>query len=323
MEYADNDRRLRVEYPGAMYHVTSRGVVRSPIYRCDGDRIAFFERCEKTVDRFGWLVFAAMQMTNHFHMVFQTPEANLCDGAQYLLGGYATKFNRSHGRTGHVFEGRYRAKLIESDEYLWTVSRYAHLNATAIVNNPAEWPWSSYPGYCNPSLRLPWVCYDRVLQLWQGEFGSAPKAYCQFVERGLVDPKQARLPEMIDNWIIGSPEFAERIRTLISPRSNEPNVLRARNRPLLSMDEMLRAVCESYRLKPEVLAKPSSRHPARAVLAILAQRYSIATLDQIAGCLGLAGRDSVHKIIQRHSAKDLNGFAEALKVVEKCLRGPQ
>jgi putative transposase len=133
MNFAGNDRRLRVQYANAIYHSMSRGVQRSNIFLDQDDRMAFFFRCEQTVKRFGWRVYSAVQMTNHFHLLFQTPEPNLCRGAQYLLGPYAQSFNRRHRRSGHVFEGRYRCRVVENESYLWGVSRYDHLNPVPVL----------------------------------------------------------------------------------------------------------------------------------------------------------------------------------------------
>ena len=156
MEVNDNDRRLRVQYPGALYHLTTRGVRRSDIFLDDEDRQSFFDLAERTVHKYGWLIYAITLMSNHPHLYFRTPQPNLSRGAQYLLGNYACQFNRRHGRSGHVLEGRFRCKVIEDTTYSWTVSRYVHLNCTPVlVAHPADWPWSSYPGYCDARRRLP------------------------------------------------------------------------------------------------------------------------------------------------------------------------
>ena len=115
----DFSRRHRVQYPGALYHVTSRGVDRQIIYRDDLDRQEFFRLMERTVDRFAWEVYAITLMSNHFHLYFRTPKPNLSRGAQYLLGNYASAFNRRHQRDGHLLQGRFRCQVIESERYAW------------------------------------------------------------------------------------------------------------------------------------------------------------------------------------------------------------
>jgi hypothetical protein len=176
---------------------------------------------------------------------------------------------RRHRRSGHVFEGRYRCRVVENESYLWGVSRYDHLNPVPVlVEHPAQWPWSSYPGYRDQSLHLPWVAYDDLLEAWSGSFGAGKESYCDFVEQGLKQPSQVCLPELVDGWITGSDSFAKRIRKLVSPKSREPNVLRARNRPDLRIDDVFEAVCAEFRIPVTLLPQKSCRHPARSIAAI-------------------------------------------------------
>lgn len=316
MGHADNDQRLRVQYAGAIYHVMSRGVQRSDIFLNEDDRLDFFDRCARTVARFSWQIFSAVQMTNHFHLLFRTPFPNLCRGAQYLLGPFSQAFNRRHGRSGHVLEARYRCRVVEDESYLWGVSRYDHLNPVPVlVDHPASWKWSSYPGYCDKSLRIPWVCYDHLLAAWQSSFGSAN--YCQYVEEGLNSPPTK--PALIDDWIIGSEKFAQRIRRIVSPESSEPNVLRTRAQPALSLDEIASAVCAEFNLAADALATSSSRHPARQLVALLASQHSTALLREIAGTLGLKNRDSVHKKIQSALNNNSDDFKKQLASIEARL----
>lgn len=316
MGNADNDRRLRAQYPNAIYHMMSRGVQRSGIFLDEDDRLAFFDRCALTVAKFGWRVYSVVQMTNHFHLLFRTPSPNLCRGAQYLLGPYAQGFNRRHGRSGHVFESRYRCRIIENEDYLWTVSRYDHLNPVpALVKHPASWKWSSYPGYHDESLRIPWVCYDEMLTSWRAGFGA--DSYCEYVEKGLTTTPQ--LPKLIDGWIMGSESFAQRIRQLVSPDSHEPNVIRTRAQPPLVLDEIVAAVTAEFDLTTDELSRKSSRHPARQLVALLASQRSTALLRDIAKTLGLANRDSVHKKIRSALRDDSTEFRNRLAAIETRL----
>ncbi len=322
MQFLDADRRLRVQYKNAIYHLSSRGVLRTSVFRDDDDRVRFFDRCRETVDRFGWRVYSAVQMTNHFHLTFKTPEPNLCQGAQYLLGPYARQFNRVHARSGHVFEGRYRCRVIENESYLWSVLRYNFLNPVpVIVDHPAAWPWSSYPGLRDVRARLPWVCYDELLEAWAAEFGSS-QSFCEFVEKQLLSPTED-YPDLIDGWIIGSSAFAKRIRKLISPNSNEPNVRRARSRPFLTLDAVVQEVAQEFGIEPAQLGKKASRHPARRMVAVLAKQMTTATLEDIAKILGLAGRDSVPKLANPEPIMKSSQQAKQLDAIMKRLNAPQ
>lgn len=164
-------RKLRIEYPGAVYHVMSRGDRREVIFRDDTDREVFLrtlgEACEKT----GWQAHAYCLMGNHFHLVVETPQANLVAGMKWLLGTYTGRFNRRHKLSGHLFGGRYKALVVDaaSRGYLRTACEYVHLNPVrAKLLEPArrlrDYPWSSYPAYLErPGRRPVWLRVDRVL----------------------------------------------------------------------------------------------------------------------------------------------------------------
>ncbi|MDP6444264.1 MAG: transposase, partial [Pirellulaceae bacterium] len=279
--------------------MTSRGVGRGDVFLDDNDRTGFFDRCEKMVERFGWLVYAITLMTNHFHIFFRTPQANLSRGAQYLLSHYASRFNRRHKRSGHLFEGRFRCQVIEDDSYAWTVSRYVHLNPVPhLAAHPADWSWGSYAGYCDPDQRLPWVRYDDLLSAWEGDFGASAAAYRQYVEAGLDERRVSPFGQAIDGWILGGESFANRIRRLISPQNNEPTVRNAR-RILLPLDAIIDAACTEFNAPRRILQQKGRRHPVRSAIAHLARELSSASLEQIANSLGLARRDSVPSLARR------------------------
>ena len=136
-------RRLRLQYPDAIYHVMARGNGRQNIVRDDVDRERLVEQLGKAVVRCGWRVYAFVIMSNHLHVVLKTPQPNLSRGMQSFLSGYANGWSRRHRFSGHVFQGRYRTELVEDETYLWTVTRYVHLNPVRarIIDGPAAWAW--------------------------------------------------------------------------------------------------------------------------------------------------------------------------------------
>ena len=121
-------RRLRIELPGGLYHVTNRGVDRMDIVRNDDDRREWFRLLNRVATRCGWRVFAHVLMTNHFHLFLKLHEPNLSSGLHDLQSGYATLFKTNHERTGPVFQGRFHAVLVKSEDHAWSQSRYIHLN---------------------------------------------------------------------------------------------------------------------------------------------------------------------------------------------------
>jgi REP element-mobilizing transposase RayT len=164
-------RQLRLEYPGAIYHILNRGDRREAIFRDDVDYQLFLSTLDETCVKADWLVHAYCLMGNHFHLVLETPRGNLVSGMKWFLGTYTLRFSRRHGVSGHLFSGRYKALLVDPGlpDYLRTVCEYVHLNpARAQLLRPSEplqaYRWSSYPAYLDQSRRRPaWLQVERVL----------------------------------------------------------------------------------------------------------------------------------------------------------------
>src|SRR5258708_27167287 len=136
-------RPLRIEYSGALYHLTSRGNAQEDIFRDDADREAFLAVLAAVVERFEWRLYAYCLMDNHYHLMVETPKANLSLGMRHLNGVYTQRFNRRHGRTGHVFQGRFKAIVVDRQSYLLELSRYVVLNPlrARMVKDPARYRW--------------------------------------------------------------------------------------------------------------------------------------------------------------------------------------
>jgi len=157
-------RPLRIAFPGALFHVLARGNAREDIYRAKADYALFLEILGQTTDRYGWICHAYCLMTNHYHLVVETPRANLSTGMRQLNGLYARRFNLRHGRCGHVFEARFRSILVEKETHLHALCRYLDLNPVraGIVTRPADYSWSSHratAGLCAPPrfLTSAWI----------------------------------------------------------------------------------------------------------------------------------------------------------------------
>ena len=152
-------RPLRIEIENGIYHVTARGWERRVLVRDDRDRQEWFKLLDRVVVRCGWRFFAWALMDNHFHLFFQTPEANLSAGMHDLNSGYATWFNRRHRRVGSLFQGRFKAILVEDESYCWALSRYIHVNPVRakMVERPEDYPWSSYQHYLRSRKAPGWL----------------------------------------------------------------------------------------------------------------------------------------------------------------------
>ncbi len=160
---------MRVEYEGACYHVFCRGDRREAIVRTDADRQLFLSTLEETCSKTGWRVHAYVLMPNHYHLLLETPEANLVAGMRWFQSTYTARFNRRHGLVGHLFQGRYKSLLVEAagGDYLATVSTYIHMNPVRArlvgSEDAAGYAWSSVRGYLRPRERPAWLVAERVL----------------------------------------------------------------------------------------------------------------------------------------------------------------
>jgi putative transposase len=296
-------RRLRIQYPGAIYHIMARGNGRQDIVHDDRDRDRLMGDLARTVRRSSWQVYAFVVLSNHLHIVVKTPQPDLARGMQRFLSSYANAWARRRRFSGHVFQGRYRTELVEDESYLWTVSRYVHLNPVraGLVEHPAAWRWSSYPGYADGRRRLEWVAHDELLKCWAGEFGGSDPAaaYRRYVTAGLTVPPPCPWSSAHHGWVLGSTEFVTRLGQMV--RNEPPRELHreARLARGVQLEAILEVVCRTYRVESSELSRRGSRHEARAALAYLARRHTVATNASLAEVLGVSRPDSVPNLTRR------------------------
>lgn len=221
-------RKLRVQYPGAIYHVVNRGDRREPIFKDDLDRRRFIETLGEACAKTSWQVHAYCLMDNHFHLVLETPLANLVPGMKWFLGTYTGRFNRRHKLFGHLFSGRYKALLVDASGggYLRTVCDYVHLNPVrAKLLTPerplGDFPWSSYGEYLKtPGRRLGWLRVDR---LW-GEMGipkdsaAGRRQFERMTEERRKQDEPGEWKAIRRGWCLGDGQFRqELLEAMIEP----------------------------------------------------------------------------------------------------------
>ncbi len=297
-------RPLRIEYEGAVYHVTARGNARQDIVVAEEDWRQLQQRLAQTVARYGWELLSYVLMRNHLHVVLRTPRPNLSAGMQYFLSGYANWFARRHGRPGHLFQGRFKGHLVEEESYFWEVSRYVHLNPLRtqppLVAHPGDWPWSSYSGYTRRQDRVDWVAYEALLAAWRGEAGGSDpaRAYRRFVEGGIEYPPENPFRAAVWGWILGSEEFVARLRSRLAGEPSCPAVPDQRRLASLTIEEVLEGTANFYKVPRAVFATRTGGMP-RAAAAWLARRLTTATLSELAGSLGLSHFGSVPNLTRR------------------------
>jgi REP element-mobilizing transposase RayT len=214
-------RKLRLQYPGALYHVMNRGDRREPIFRDDHDRKLLLETLGESCEKTDWLVHAWCLMNNHFHLVVETPRANLVAGMKWLLGTYTSRFNRRHKYFGHLFSGRYKALLVDGsgNGYLKTVCDYVHLNPARAKllrakDKLADFRWSSYCEYLKPpGQRWRWQQVQRLLGEWgiPGDSAAGREQFEVMMEarRAAEDPQEVK--KLKRGWCYGSAEFRQEL----------------------------------------------------------------------------------------------------------------
>ena len=179
-------RPLRIEYEGAVYHVTSCGDDRRGIFLEDADRVSFLEVLADVVKRFGWICHAYCLMTNHYHVLIETPNANLSRGMRHLNGVYTQRFNRAHGRVGHVMQGRFKSIVVEKESHLLELARYVVLNPvrSEIVRRVRDWKWSSYRATAGQEEPLAFLTIKWLLSQFGVNPVDAVASYRKFVREG-------------------------------------------------------------------------------------------------------------------------------------------
>lgn len=205
-------RPLRIEYAGALYHVTSRGDRREAIYRDDDDRLIWLDVFSQVCSRFLWRCHAWCLMDNHYHIVIETAEGNLSQGMRQLNGVYTQQHDRRHGLSGHVFQGRFKAILVQKETYLLELARYVVLNPVraGMVNDVVDWHWSSYLTMIGRSSAPEWMETDWVLSHFNVDRKTAVSQYIDFVRAGIgLPPLWEGLKFQV---FLGDDSFVKRMR---------------------------------------------------------------------------------------------------------------
>jgi putative transposase len=225
-------RPLRIELAAGLYHVTSRGDRREAIFRDDQDREEWLTVLGDVCSRYNWRCHAYCQMTNHYHVVVETADANLSHGMRQLNGVYTQKLNRRHGLVGHLFQGRYKGILVERDAYLLELSRYVVLNPVRarIVADATAWAWSSYRAVIGLEPAPPWLETDWILGQFGAERRRAQAQYSAFVAQGVGQP--SIWDGLRHQIFLGSEAFVARFAQGNRPLDKLREVPRAQRRPL-------------------------------------------------------------------------------------------
>ena len=305
-------RPLRIEYSGAFYHVTSRGNERKAVYKSQRDREKFFSYLESATERYGAVVHVFCLMDNHYHLLLETPSGNLSQIMHHINGAYTTYFNTKRERSGHLFQGRYRAILIDVDEYAKELSRYIHLNPVraGIIKNPEEYRWSSCQYYTVKRKPPEWLKRDFILSYFGNEPKTAMKRYRDFIRSVMDQEYKNPLAEISHSVILGGEKFIAEIKTKFlrdkQPDRDLPTLRDLSSRP--GLDQIEKAV-DSVLQQDEKLARQVTLH--------MCHRHSGMKLREIGQQFGI-GESGVTQASRRigMKAKKDKRLGEIVKTIE-------
>ncbi|MGO8989532.1 MAG: transposase [bacterium] len=271
-------RPLRIEYAGALYHITARGNERKRIFLDDADRKKFLGILGDYHDRYGILIHGYVLMDNHYHLILETPKGNLLKVMHGLNGGYTGYFNRKYGRTGHLFQGRYKGIIVDKDSYLIPLSRYVHLNPVRarVVERPEQYRWSSYPGYIGKGKQHEWMEYAWILSQFGSRRLKAKRKYREYTEEALKKKVESPLKNLRSQVILGGEEFVKAIKGLLTGKALSQEIVERKRLieyPLL--DEVVGIVAKVFKIREEEIRGRGRRaNRARNVALHLVRRYT-------------------------------------------------
>ena len=296
-------RPIRIEYPAALYHITSRGNEKKNIFRKDEDRVKFLKILDDYHNRYGILIHSYVLMDNHYHLILETPRGNLLKVMHGINSSYTGYFNRKYGRSGHLFQGRYRGILVERDTYLLSLSRYVHLNPVRarVVERPEHYQWSSYPGYIARERESEWVQYAWVLSQFGEDKERAKRRYRKYTEEGLKEKEETPLRDLLGQVILGGEGFSGRIKGMLKGRRLSEGIVegkRLMEHP--SPMEVVGVASEAFGInQEEILNRRGRANTARKVAIYLCQRYTGLSNEGIGKMFGGIHYSTVSKVTAR------------------------
>jgi len=314
-------RPLRIEFEGALYHVTSRGNDKQRIFRSREDRIEFLAFLGQVTQRFGWSITAWVLMTNHFHLVIQTAQPNLSRGMHWLNSTYAGWFNRKHKRSGHLFQGRFNAVLVEKETHFAEVLRYVVLNPVRahMVEKPEDYKWSSYRATAGYDDAADWFDAKSALAFFHPDMSQAMADYRDFVQ-AKIGSEESLWDNITNGIFLGTEEWAKRMRRVVEtePRSTDhPRRQRSVGRP--KMHVIVDAVSKAAGTTAESV-RETRGGALRRLVAWIGWHEGLITLRSIAAGLRMRSEGHISNLIRRcdrefSGSKVLLGYLDATLLI--------
>ncbi|MES9901317.1 MAG: transposase [Sedimenticola sp.] len=280
-------RPLRLEFAGALYHVTARGNERRAIFFSDADRSAWLDIFGAVCDRFNWHCHVHCLMDNHYHLLVETLEGNLSKGMRQLNGVYTQYINRSRKRVGHLFQGRYKGILVEKEAYLVELTRYIVLNPVraGMVWEVSGWPWSSYRATIGLEAIPKFLMTDWVLSRFGTERQDAVEGFVRFVQQGMSVPSPWE--NLCGQIYLGSERFVEEMQRKIGPVSQQLREIPIKQR----------------RMPARPLEVYAAEYPERDFAIVAAYRSGGYSMQAIGDYFGV-GRSTVSRVVKRYEEVD-------------------
>jgi len=317
-------RPVRIEYEGAFHHVMNRGRQRRSIFDDDDDYLAFLNLLSEVTKEYNAIIHAYCLMTNHYHLLIETPKANLSTIMKHINGIYTQRYNRKYKKDGTLFRGRYKSILVDEDSYLLQLTRYIHRNPLEvkkkIVKCLSDYPWSSYPAYINNVKTEEWLYRERTYQMLG--YRHRYKGYLAYVEQGVDEDIKRFYGKGNVLSVLGDKEFRTEKKDENELLDIEKLRLALEDKP--SLDELMVKIEKLIKQKSEDLRRRSNGRrrdlPYRAFAIYACNRYSRADQQEIAKYFNLNHRGSVSPAINRIKKEINEGvWFKEIKGLEKSL----
>ncbi|NVM21363.1 MAG: transposase [Desulfobacterales bacterium] len=320
-------RPLRIEYPGAFYHVMNRGNAGEDIFISIRDKERFTEYLEKSVERFSIIIHTYCLMSNHYHLLVETPQPNLSLAMQWLNVSYASYHNRKRHRSGHLFQGRFKSILVDADEYLKHLSRYIHLNPVRakIVEKPEGYHWSSYRAFIGTTKAPKWLETDWLLSTFGKKRKAAAQNYKAFVDE--VDGKTLEDPakDLVGGFILGDSDFVNWVKeSLLSNKNDEKEIPQLKQlKPRVSLDAIIQSICASFgSTEKQIREKGRKGNKARDFAIYLARDLTGSSCKELGNFFGDVSGAAItvrYKYIARQAKRDRKLTRELKKIKGQIL----
>jgi REP element-mobilizing transposase RayT len=298
-------RPARIQYEGAFYHVMNRGNMRAEIFVDHEDRNNFYEILGNIEQKYGINIYVFVLMNNHYHLLLETPFSNLSQAMQSLNSNYALYFNGRRNRPGHLFQGRFKAMLVEKEHYLLELSRYIYLNPVraGLVKNPKRYKWCSLPIYLGDDIELPFtVHWQWILSMFGRNRAEATRLYYDFIMEGVSEIKNPGL-EAKGGWILGRKKWVERVvrKWLDNPSEELSGIKPLKSR--IPIGEVEKNVCREFSVKRSELSDVTYNNLSRLLITYIAVNYCGFTIKDALERYGGSNYYALAKAINRFNKR--------------------